>query len=231
MTQTLSLNCSQKEQTCSKSRLIWGQVYYSLAMVLVPTIMVIAGIFAGKDFSISSILIWTYVFLFAGVMLILGRKAFSGEFKLTKEWVTKVFACYGGFYVIAKLLEVAASLLASNFGASTSANQAVFMDVINASPVVMGFISGILGPVIEELVFRFALYNSFKNKKVALVVTTITFAMMHISSLAITELFFIPVYLIMGYILTKLYEKTGDIRLTTAVHILNNSMEVLTSLI
>ena len=94
----------------------------------------------------------------------------------------------------------------------------------------MGITTAVIGPVIEEMIFRYSIFKIFKNKKTALIVSSICFGLVHIS-LSLSDLFFIPVYCGMGYIMGKFYYDTNDLRYSTAIHIFNNSFEVLIALL
>lgn len=87
-------------------------------------------------------------------------------------------------------------------------------------PLTLNIISsGIIGPIYEELLFRHILYNkltTFNSKQNSLIITTIIFALIHLSLIKIAYA------LILGYILTKIYEQEQNISYPILIHISAN---------
>lgn len=91
---------------------------------------------------------------------------------------------------------------------------------------VLGIISlTILGPVVEELVFREAIIGNLLKEKlnpwIAIVISSLSFALVHGNPAQI------PFAAMMGIILGIVYCKTGNIALSSVIHILNNSIAVI----
>jgi len=87
--------------------------------------------------------------------------------------------------------------------------------------------TGILGPIIEELLFRGIIYGKFRNiftEKVAFNLSVLIFAISHMGGFF--QIFFA---FIIGYFLTSIYQKYGDIRLSILVHILVNITSIVVS--
>ena len=82
----------------------------------------------------------------------------------------------------------------------------------------------ILGPIVEELVFREALQGTLLRGGckawVAMVVSAASFGLVHMNPAQI------PFAFLMGLILSYVYQKTGNIFVTSIIHILNNSLAV-----
>lgn len=99
------------------------------------------------------------------------------------------------------------------------------------------------GPLVEELVFRLAIFDLIKNKKMAIFISSLVFGLIHIISEMlglIGDMSFINVidvfvtsipYVGMGVFLAIWYEKSNrNIFLIYAVHALNNLLSVVISL-
>ena len=81
--------------------------------------------------------------------------------------------------------------------------------------------SGIIGPLLEEFLFRGIVYNElkkFNSEKRAMWISIIIFALFHQSISQIIYAF------IFGYIFTKIYVKTNNIVFSTIFHILSNTV-------
>ena len=79
--------------------------------------------------------------------------------------------------------------------------------------------TGILGPIIEELMFRGIIYNELKSKysnMKSILITTIFFAIIHINIIQILYA------LIIGFILVFVYEKYNNIKAPIILHMASN---------
>lgn len=83
----------------------------------------------------------------------------------------------------------------------------------------------VVGPVVEELVFREGILGHMLRKGVepwtAMIVSAILFGAIHMNPAQI------PFAAIMGLLLAIIYYKTGNIVITSLIHIFNNSLAVL----
>ena len=86
----------------------------------------------------------------------------------------------------------------------------------------------LLGPIVEEYLFRGLIYNDVKNKyglKKALIITTILFAISHFTFIQI-------IYAsILNIILVKIYERYNNINYCIIVHLFSNLTTTLITLI
>ncbi|MCI6265967.1 MAG: CPBP family intramembrane metalloprotease [Erysipelotrichaceae bacterium] len=81
--------------------------------------------------------------------------------------------------------------------------------------------SGLIGPIYEEILFRYLFFNRLKkyfSKKKAILITTLIFALIHLSPIKIIYAFFL------GLILTISYEKYQTILAPVLIHIFANSI-------
>ena len=82
----------------------------------------------------------------------------------------------------------------------------------------------IIGPIVEELVFREGicghLMRSGANKWKAIWVSAVIFGIIHFNPAQV------PFAILMGVILGVIYVKTGNIVITSIIHVLNNSIAV-----
>lgn len=96
----------------------------------------------------------------------------------------------------------------------------------NISPIIMVISSGVLGPILEEVLFRYLLYNRLKkvySTKKAHFINISIFALIHLSPIKIIYAF------ILGSILTRVYEKNQNILAPILIHIAANSIVLLLS--
>ena len=89
----------------------------------------------------------------------------------------------------------------------------------NSNVAVTLLSTGILGPIIEELIFRGIIYNELKSKysnMKSILITTIFFAIIHINIIQILYA------LIIGFILVFVYEKYNNIKAPIILHMASN---------
>ena len=92
------------------------------------------------------------------------------------------------------------------------------------SPLLILLSSGIIGPIYEEILFRYLLYNRLKkefNIKKSIIITTLIFAIIHLSPIKIIYAF------ILGLVLNLIYEKHKNIIAPILLHIGANSIVIL----
>ena len=99
----------------------------------------------------------------------------------------------------------------------------VFMDLAKNVWGILGI--AIVGPIVEELVFREGIQGSLERSGkpfwLAAVVSALCFGLIHLNPAQV------PFAFVMGLILSVIYHKTGNAVVTSIIHILNNSMAVL----
>ena len=86
------------------------------------------------------------------------------------------------------------------------------------------FGSVIIGPILEELVFRYLIYNNlnkFNNKNTSIILSSLIFALVHNGFINIVYAF------IIGTILTIIYSKNKNIKEVIILHMVANFMSLL----
>lgn len=112
-----------------------------------------------------------------------------------------------------------------------AANQQAVISAVTSSTGILMIVSAvIIGPIIEELVFRKAVFGLISNNTVALIVSTLVFGFIHVMSEAsVTEAIINgSSYFVMGFVFSFIYLKSDrNIMIPIAVHILNNAISIL----
>ena len=114
-----------------------------------------------------------------------------------------------------------------------AANEQEVQKMISALPWVMFVNAGIIGPFIEEIVFRKTLKNIFKSGTSFIIISGLMFGLMHVASSFTTIgsiLYFIP-YSCLGWAFGYMYQKTDSVFTSTLLHILHNSTLILCSIL
>ncbi|WP_088810967.1 MULTISPECIES: CPBP family intramembrane glutamic endopeptidase [Listeria] len=133
----------------------------------------------------------------------------------------------GGFFILLVAQYVAVFVITIFAGLpSGSENTADLLGYSKTAPIFLIFIS-ILGPILEELVFRKVLYGGLANIiniHVAAVISSFVFALLH------GDIQYLLSYFLIGLILCYLYTKTKRIIVPMFAHILMNSFVIILSL-
>ena len=92
------------------------------------------------------------------------------------------------------------------------------------NPIILIISSGIIGPIYEEILFRYINLNKlkqFNTEKKSIIINTLIFALIHISP---TKIFFA---FILGLILNITYTRTNNIKAPIIIHISSNLIALL----
>lgn len=128
------------------------------------------------------------------------------------------------------ILAVVAELLINKFSlpfmkVTGNANVDALQGIANAFPVLMLIYAFIVGPILEELLFRGLFMNLFFVDKpyLSLILSSIIFGALHTSN----DLVYLLSKIALGFVLGLVYLKTKNIKANIAVHILNNVSAIL----
>ncbi len=150
--------------------------------------------------------------------------------KWNKKTIIRILIWFSIFFAGSIIISVVTSLIHSAiYGDSinTNANQSSLEEQIKAAPY-MGILAFVvLGPLMEEIAFRYGIIGSLKNKKISLAISVIVFGSLHLlSSIPNNSLgedvWTLPSYIWTGLILGLVYIKTDNITTSYTVHLLNN---------
>jgi len=134
----------------------------------------------------------------------------------------KVRWCPALLGIVAAVMGIFATSLASELLKLPDLMADVFLELVNNVWGILGI--AVIGPVAEELVFREAIQGSMERKGVnvwlAMFISALCFGIIHFNPAQV------PFAFIMGIVLSIIYHKTGNVVVTSIVHILNNSQAV-----
>ncbi|MCH5167156.1 MAG: CPBP family intramembrane metalloprotease [Erysipelotrichales bacterium] len=175
----------------------------------------------------------TYSYLFAYLIVLVtivikNRKSLMDDAKnIKKDTYGKVKHLFFMYFLFLILQIIANTILYLKIG-TISDNQTLLNDLISEKPLIMFITLAIIGPIIEELTFRYPYRNALTNKKVKFGIYTIIFALSHITVTQnlIGILYIIP-YLFLSLSISYSYYKTDNIYTSMFFHILNNIVAVL----
>ena len=101
-------------------------------------------------------------------------------------------------------------------------NQTSVVNQFYQSPIINSIMIIIIGPVLEEVVFRYLPYQFICNKKIYVIVSALVFASMHVVDDS-NALYYVWAYMGDALYFGYRYYKTKDLRVTISIHIFNNA--------
>lgn len=114
-----------------------------------------------------------------------------------------------------------------------NSNQSNLTSMLLEYPILMSLLVVVIGPILEEIIYRFALFRTLyeKNHFLAYFITAFVFGLQHIFSATIMngqmgESINIIGYMIFGFGLSFVYVKTKNLTASILIHILNNLIGV-----
>lgn len=205
-----------------------------LLVLFVPTILQVGGLFPKVDWAIyvaATLFIVVYIGIAALGWWILKPNLTTPQFKkFTSEEINTVFKTYGlilvlniGFNVIMKLV----------FHSDSTENQTNINDLLSSNTVtliVFGFAGAFIAPFVEEFIFRGIIISYFFKHRawwLSVILSGIIFSLGHASSNPIS----FALYATMGIILAYTFKKSGQIKMSIAVHMLNNTVAMILTIV
>lgn len=170
-----------------------------------------------------------YVFMFI-LLLVVFYKDLKRDikyfFKYFREYNSYVFKMYL-FSLLFLLIITVAIRLTVNI--DTSTNQAELAKQFKDTPILIGLLSIIYAPFVEEILFRGIIRKFINNKYLFIIVSGLLFGVAHVIDdfKSIGELLYILVYGSLGCFLAAVYNKTNNIFTNMYFHFIQNTLAVI----
>lgn len=179
----------------------------------------------GKSISylgIYSLLLITYIIIYHKDLL----KDFQDFKKNIKNYM---YIAFNYWLKGLAIMVISNLILTIIIGMSQSVNETSNVSLLKESFFIYSIIMIILGPIIEELVFRKSFYKFTENKHIYALTTGLIFGGIHIIS-SLTNLkgllYLIP-YSAVGIAFGYTYKKTNNIFPTIAMHMIHNAINII----
>lgn len=132
-----------------------------------------------------------------------------------------------GFLILG--VSIILSIIESRLGGQTNQNQTSVIKMVQQTPFLAILITGIIGPLCEELTYRFGLFDFGKriNRIIAYLFASVLFGLIHLHDYtSINEWISFPSYLVTGFLLAFIYEKFG-LGASFVAHSVNNLVAII----
>ncbi len=148
-----------------------------------------------------------------------------------RKFFENLLLMFVALYLISAFTSTLVSLIS---GMTESANQQSVILAFFQSPLLISFTTLVYAPLVEELVFRGALFRglrSYMNFWTAALISALAFGSIHVMDSLFagnfTDLWYLLTYGTLGFIFCFAYEKNHSIYGSMALHFLNNFIGII----
>ena len=159
------------------------------------------------------------------ILIIIYRKELKNDFKSLKNNFNKNMDITVKSWLIGLLIMFVSNIIIGLFvSKATAGNEENVQTLIKASNYLSIFTFGIVGPMVEELVFRKSFRDVFKKEWLFILVSGLVFGGLHVvlSLTSLWDLFYLIPYCSLGIAFGYIYVKTDNIYYSMFIHIFHN---------
>lgn len=199
-------------------------LYFALVIMVQPFFL--KDILHG-NFIVTNIAYLTIELIVLTIFIFIFRKYIIPDYydfkKNGKKYIKENFI----YWIIGLIVMVFSNLIISSFIGLPS-NEEANREILQTIPLYSVLSMVLFAPVIEELMTRTLLKNSFKHKIFYMIFSALIFGSLHLTSVNsnLEYLFIIP-YGALGFALAKIYSKSNNIWTSIAFHALHNGIAIL----
>lgn len=173
--------------------------------------------------------------ILATILGIMYKDSLVKDFKeFKKNYLKYLVKALGTFLVAFVLSLIVSSIINILTGLKNSTNEEIVQSYIANSPIISLISMGLFAPFVEEIVFRKTHYDAFKyNKVLFIIASAVSFGMAHVlfSATTLAEYSFVISYMILGGALAKCFADSDNYFPGFIVHMLNNVVLVIISIL
>lgn len=201
-----------------------------LCFLLLDGLLAIMYYYCGGDISHLTIydtilFILMKYFVLIVIFILLYRKYLKEKWFDFKKNIKKYFEISFRNWLIGFIIMVVSNIIISRFISGLGQNESSVQTLIKEMPVVAFFITTLLAPFIEEMVFRKSLQDCFNNKTYYMIISGLLFGLVHVmGSSNIYEYLLIIPYGAIGSMFAKTINETDNIYSTILLHLLHNGI-------
>lgn len=168
-----------------------------------------------------------------GILIVFYFKQLKEDFKKTKKNFYEFFETSFKYWFVGLMLMMASNIFINLvFPNAVSGNEDAVQELITSQPYLMLITAGIIGPIIEELVFRTSFRDVFKNKYLFIITSGLIFGLLHVVFAATSPLDYIYAlpYCFLGLSFAYMVDKTDNNLSSIMMHMIHNTTLVILSI-
>lgn len=186
-----------------------------------------------KNDSIYILLNITIYVLTMIMIVFIYKKDLKKEALIMKKNIKQNLKIGFKYWILAFIFMIISNMIIIGINGGIATNEEQNRSLINTFPIFSSIFMIIVGPFIEEILFRKGFKDAFKNPITYALFSGLLFGSAHlISSFTsqtnpnLTQLLFIIPYSGIGYFFARAYSKTNTIYTSTLFHIIHNAIAV-----
>lgn len=167
------------------------------------------------------------------ILLMFRKDIVKGLKDLKKHFLDRALLSLKRWVVGCVIMTASSFIISLILKQNVSENEALVRESIKLAPLYMLFTCSIVAPIFEEMVFRKSFYGLIKWKWLFVLVSGLTFGLLHVLgsySSPLDFLYVIP-YGSMGCAFAYLLTKTNNITLPIIIHMIHNTILVIIQII
>lgn len=173
-------------------------------------------------------------FILMLILLFIFRKRIVGDIKDFKNNFNKNIDIGFKYWFLGMLMMVGSNLVIMVLTPNeVSNNEQAVRSLIEASPYLSLIVTAIFAPILEELVFRVGLKESFKSKYLFCLASGIIFGLLHVifSYTSLIDFLYVIPYGSLGFVFAMMLYDTKNIYTSMAMHMAHNSFFTIVQII
>lgn len=211
--------------------------FYTSIFQLIPIYLFNINIDTMSATTSTMLTVFSDICLLAILIWIFWKDLYHDFFDLKKNFNQILDTSFKYWFVGLIVMAVSNILIATLIPQSVAGNEATVQSTLAASPFFTFIAAGFLAPLIEELTFRKAFQDAFKNKWLFILVSGIFFGSLHVvfSLTSLWDLFYLIPYSALGIGFAMILDKTKNVYGSILMHLFHNvvllSLSLLTGMI
>ena len=163
------------------------------------------------------------------IFLLIFRKTIIPDFSTFKKSAPNYLKKYSKYWFIGLIIMIISNMIISSI-IGMPENEKANRNLLNELPIYSTLALIIFAPIIEELLTRIILKDTFKNKWIYILISGFIFGFLHCTSFIIDnnllELLYIIPYGALGSIFAYIYYESNNIWTNISFHALNNLLSL-----
>lgn len=161
------------------------------------------------------------------IIVYIFRKTLIQDFKVFKSKWLSLLETGVTYWVIGLFIMMISNLIISNLlSGALASNEQNVRNLLTAFPIISIIMTSLLAPLTEELIFRKAFLDVFKNKWSYILISGIIFGSLHVvlTLESMYELLYLIPYCSLGIAFSYMYYETKNIIVPITIHMLHNTI-------
>ena len=181
----------------------------------------------------NAIITLTVDLILASILIFLYRRELKKDLKDLKKNFYSLFETSFKYWFVGLMLMMASNIFINLvFPNAVSGNENSVQELISVQPLVMLITAGIIGPIIEELVFRTSIRDVFKNKYLFIGISGLLFGFLHVifAAQSLVDYIYALPYCFLGLSFAYMVDKTDNNLSSIMMHMMHNFVLVCLSI-